>query len=244
MRIAFCLILPLVFFPQIVPAQQARAAGQFPSPMQENVRAHRRIQQKSFDGEQFVIDSILPKAIQVYIPARVRKKGSADILFHFHGNTNVVDYAADHYHGRLVAVSINLGSGSSVYARPFSDTGLFKRLLDTVTILVALKLHHRFHGRRVILSGFSAGYGAVRKIISNPSDFDRVDRILLLDGLHADYIPSNVVLADGGVIDSVQYRDFVRFCSIAAKRRSTKKFLFTTTCLYAAKKLSDQLSMG
>lgn len=208
-------------------AQQNKLMAQYPSPMLENVREHYRVTQKDFNGYSLEIYDLLPHPVDVYIPLKAAGSRSADMLIHFLGNRNVVNYAADHYHGRLIAVTINLGAGSSVYGRPFSDTTLFERLIDTVRALVKIKLHHTLRIRHIILSGFSAGYGAVRKILSNPADFGRVDEVLLLDGLHADYIPDREVLADGGKIDTLEYTAFLRFCRLASEEHSRKKFLFT-----------------
>jgi len=40
---------------------------------------------------------------------------------------------------------------------------------------------------RLYLSGFSAGYGAIRAILRQPENAARVDGVLLLDGIHSDY---------------------------------------------------------
>lgn len=201
--------------------------AQYPSPMQENVRKHDRIRQKDFPGYSLEIAGLMPKPVYVYIPFKAANSSNPDLLIHFLGNHNIVSYAADHYKGRLIAVAVNLGSGSSVYAQPFSDTSLFGRLIDSVRISVANKMHHPVHIRQIILSGFSAGYGAVRKILNNPTDFKMVRQVLLLDGLHADYVPERKVLADGGTIDTAEYVSFLKFCKDASEKHGGKKFLFT-----------------
>ena len=42
--------------------------------------------------------------------------------------------------------------------------------------------------RRLGLTAWSAGYGAVVRIIENPGFFERVDAVILLDGIHASYL--------------------------------------------------------
>ena len=97
--------------------------------------------------------------------------GNDDLIIHFHGSPEVAFQAA---HGRTMAV-INLGVGSAAYEQPFSDPEAFPQLLAS--------LGRPF--KHVYLSGFSAGYGAVRAILRlHP---DKVDGVLLLDGLHTDY---------------------------------------------------------
>src|SRR6202008_3471347 len=94
-------------------------------------------------------------------------------------------------------ITVQLGAGSSAYRRPFEDTKLFQNLLREA----ADELHLRRGWSSITLSGFSAGYGAVREILRQPENFARVDRVLLLDGMHTNYLPEGKPLADGGVID-------------------------------------------
>jgi hypothetical protein len=43
--------------------------------------------------------------------------------------------------------------------------------------------------RRLALSAFSAGCAAVKRVLDQPGVADRVDAVILLDGLHVDYSP-------------------------------------------------------
>lgn len=225
------LFLLLIFFLSMIylpaHAQQNKPVSQYPSPMQENVRRHYRIQEKRFSGYNLEIQDLLPKLINVYIPLKAARSRNVDMLIHFLGNKNVVHDAADHYKGKIIAVTINLGAGSSVYAHPFTDSMLFERLIDTVQAAIKNKLHHTVHFHHLIVSCFSAGYGAVRSILHNPADFKLVDEVLLLDGLHGDYIPDREVLAQGGKIDTVEYIAFLKFCRLASEKHGRKRFLFT-----------------
>lgn len=227
-----CLFLLLILFLSMVylpaHAQRNKPLSQYPSPMQENVRKHTGIHfNPDGQGISFKINLLFDKPAYFFIPAKSLKAKRYDVLIHFHGNKDIIDYAASRYHGHLIAVSITLGAGSSVYSHAFDNPEQFQTLLDSVRVAVARQLHHSFRIRHVIISGFSAGYGAVRKILSNPNDFNLVNDVLLLDGLHADYIPDRTPLADGGKIDSSQYDSFLKFCRLATQRESSKKFLFT-----------------
>jgi|GEM_PF-6099658 len=51
-----------------------------------------------------------------------------------------------------------------------------------------------------------------------------VDAILLLDGIHAAYLPERRVLAEGGQIDSSDVAAFIRFAGAAAQKNAKKKF--------------------
>lgn len=228
MKHALLLIFCLYFIYPPVHAQQNKPLSQFPSPMQENVRKHARIH-FSQDGQDisFKINNLFDKPAYVFIPANSLKAKRYDMLIHFHGNKDIIDYAASKYHGHLIAVSITLGAGSSVYSHAFDTPDQFQKLIDSVKAAATQHLHHSLEIHHIIISGFSAGYGAVRKILSNEKDFNLIDEVLLLDGLHADYIPDRTPLADGGKIDSSEYSSFLKFCNLAFQKKSSKKFLFT-----------------
>jgi hypothetical protein len=144
------------------PAPQATPTStptpQNPSPTKDSTRAHERLTETEFTST---------------------KRGAADVLFgtgndlliHFHGASWIAFQAAG---DRTVAV-LNLGSGSSVYGAPFEDPHAFTDLVQS--------LGRPF--KHIYLSGFSAGYGAVRAILRNHAD--EVDGVLLLDGLHTSY---------------------------------------------------------
>jgi hypothetical protein len=42
--------------------------------------------------------------------------------------------------------------------------------------------------RRIALSAWSAGYGAITKIIDSQKNADRIDALLMLDGMHVSYL--------------------------------------------------------
>jgi hypothetical protein len=120
---------------------------------------------------------------------------------------------------------MSLGTGSRVYNDAFVDSTKFSVLIDSIAAAASTRLGHSFKLHRVILSGFSAGYGAIRRIISTESNYARVHAVLLLDGIHASYIPDRKVLAEGGRVDSTGLLAFCKFASDATARKSSKRFL-------------------
>lgn len=204
-----------------------KPAAQNPSPMVENTRAHKRIPTQKFPGIEFTISGVLPKPVEIFIPQRQQEPRGFDLLLHFHGAGFVVQHAATQYKGAIITATVNLGAGSSVYGNAFEDSTQFPALLKAITDSLQQKLAHLVAMRKIILSGFSAGYGAIRKIISTPQNFNRVNAILLLDGIHASYVPERQVLAEGGKIDSTGLMAFIRFADEAVKHNSAKKFLIT-----------------
>lgn len=204
---------------------------QHPSPMSENVRKHQRIPEKEYKGISFTLKNILPNLIEVFIPEIDTKSDTLDLLFHFHGSADVVKYAAENFDEEIAAIIINLGAGSSVYSKPFLDQNKFEVLLSSVEDSIQKKLNNKVIFNKIYLSGFSAGYGAVREILRNKNYFDLVDNILLLDGIHASYIPEGINLYDGGKIDSTDLDSFLEMGE-AASRDSSKKFIITHSEIY------------
>src|SRR5689334_2067053 len=95
---------------------------QNPSPMVEHTRSHPRLKEETPAGRRE------PLAIgTLFVPAGIRAR--AALMIHFHGGTWLPEVAAVKA-GGLAVISIQLGSGSSVYARPFADATVFERLLS------------------------------------------------------------------------------------------------------------------
>jgi hypothetical protein len=122
---------------------------------------------------------------------------------------------------RAALITVQLGSGSSVYNRPFDGTGTFRALLDEARDLVSPGTSWS----SVTLTGWSAGYGAIRAILRDPAGFATVDNVLLLDGIHASYVPEGRRLADGGQVRTQDLDSFERFAREAIAER--KSFVIT-----------------
>src|SRR5438093_10159530 len=95
--------------------------SQNPSPMVEHTRAHPRLKEETPPGRREKLE-----VGTLFVPAAV--KSPAPLFIHFHGGTWLPEVAAARA-GKTAVISIQLGSGSSVYARPFGDLTLFGRLI-------------------------------------------------------------------------------------------------------------------
>jgi hypothetical protein len=204
-----------------------RVSAQNPSPMTDETRKHERIEQKEYAGIRFELREMFSKPVQFFVPKKSLKAKTFDLLIHFHGASYVTEYAATKYDGNIIAGTLSVGSGSKIYNDAFQDSTKFKMLLDSIVAESKKQLKHDVKLRRVILSGFSAGYGAIRRIISSQWNFARVDAILLLDGFHTSYIPERKVLADGGRIDSTGLLSYIRYAQDAVSKQSRKRLLIT-----------------
>lgn len=197
-----------------------KPAPQNPSPMVEHTRAHARVEAADRPGIRLQVTDVLPQPVHVFIPPDRRRSGPMRLLVHFHGAAFVAEHAVSQSPERYVLAAVNLGAGSRVYDRAFSAPSLFDELL------AAIRLGIQPHVRNaelstIVLSGFSAGHGAIRAILREPRHEARVSAVLLLDGLHTGYLPDRKVLADGGALDERHLASFLRFAraAIAGEKR-------------------------
>ncbi|MHC4203348.1 MAG: hypothetical protein ACYSTT_01755, partial [Planctomycetota bacterium] len=196
---------------------------QFPSPMVDYIRAHERIEKKDVPGVSFVLKDVLSKPVEVYLTDNKNKFGPIDLLIHFHGQSYVPKHAVyDLNHPLLLAV-VNLGSGSSVYENAFENQSTFPRLVEKIYRAASEKKAIKMKPARIYLSSFSAGYGAVRAILKKHQP--AVHGIVLLDGLHTNYIPPRRVLSQGGKLNDENLRDFIQYARLAMDNK--KKLLIT-----------------
>jgi len=147
---------------------------QNPSPMVEHTRAHPRLLQETLPGRRETLE-----LGTLFVPAGMELARRARLLFFFHGGTWVPEVAAAR--NRVAVVSVQAGSGSAAYVRLFEDPKRFLRLLDEAQAKAGI------HFGRVMLGGWSAGCGAVRRILQAPDSYGRVGAVLCIDGIHTDY---------------------------------------------------------
>jgi hypothetical protein len=205
-------------------ADGSSPAPQNPSPMVDHTRAHGRMQPSRPDGFRATID-VLPRPVDFFIPRAALRADSLGLIIYFHGAAYVPETAVgDSAPGYALAV-VNLGAGSGAYSRPFSHPGTFDGLVIAAERAADTATGRRIHFRALVLTAFSAGYGAVREILRDSADFRRVSSVLLLDGLHADYVPARTPLAAGGVLDTLPLAPFLHFAAAAV--RGEKRMVIT-----------------
>lgn len=149
---------------------------QNPSPMVEHTRAHPRLKQETPPGRREKLE-----LGTLFLPAKLKLKSPIPLFIHFHGGNWLPEVAADRV-GKTAVISIQIGAGSSAYARPFADAQLFARLIAEAESKADVKF------TPISLTAWSAGYGAVREILKVPEHYARVDKVLLIDGLHTGYV--------------------------------------------------------
>lgn len=192
---------------------------QVPSPMVEHTRPHTRVQEVSVAGRRVDLQSL--KGARLFIGPRVNPGEPVPLLIHFHGAQSLVERHVAVRLPRVALITVQLGTGSGVYRRPFEQPETLRNLLREASD----ELHLKHGWSSITLSGFSAGYGAVREILRSPEYFAQVNNVLLLDGMHASYVPEGKPLAEGGLIDA---RDLDSFLSFAKAAVSGKKAFVVT----------------
>lgn len=117
------------------------------------------------------------------------KDGEYDLVVHFHGNTDAVEESYELAGIGAALLIINLGEGADLYERAFSDPSRMRGLRRRVREKLIARGVEKPKLRRLALSAWSAGYGAVMRIIDQPEHRTVLDAVLLFDGMHARYEP-------------------------------------------------------
>ncbi|BDC49950.1 hypothetical protein F183_A22660 [Bryobacterales bacterium F-183] len=105
------------------------------------------------------------------------------LVIHFHGAGWVAEQAARaRYKGDAAILTVDLSGASSVYRASIAAEGsTFGELVSRAEEAAGVKFGS------IVLSSFSAGYGAIREILRERANWDRVHGVVLADSMHAGY---------------------------------------------------------
>jgi hypothetical protein len=157
----------------------------------------------------------------LFTPDTFRPTGSSyDLLLHFHGNTQLVRESAEVAGLNAAVAVINLGIGSGAYEDFYATPGVYESLLADIDRALAQRGLPTPRLRRVALSSWSAGYGAVAKILELRRGTEALDAILVTDGIHCGFVPEQP-----SGLNPLQLASFARAAQLAA----SEKLLFTIT---------------
>lgn len=204
----------------------AQQSPQNPSPMTDTTRPHPRIPQTVVEGKRTELATL--KGAILFTGPKVKTSKAVPLIIHFHGVPWLMEHHIANHFPKAALITVNLGSGSRVYGTPFSQPGMFQDLIDEAGKVLDLKKGWS----SITLVGFSAGYGAVRAILRHEVYFKLVNNVLLLDGIHASYVPEGKRLADGGVIKEDDLDSYIKFAREAAAGR--KKFMISHSEIFPA----------
>ena len=135
---------------------------------------------------------------RVLVPAgrAVRPDGSFRLLIHLHGAEPVRKQLATEGFD-LVIAALDAGVGSHAYERAFTPgPATFDRLVEAIEREVAaVNGLPAARAEPILLSSWSAGYGAIGPILTRPQP--RLAAIVLLDSLYAGYLAGKRTVEHG-----------------------------------------------
>jgi hypothetical protein len=164
-------LLSLLFFVSLMAQAQ-----QNPSPMVEHTREHARLTKILPPGRRLTLE-----LGSLFVPEKVTQKRPVKLLLFFHGGDWLPEVAVAQQRNMAV-IPIQAGAGSSTYTKLFEDPARFPRLIAEAEAKSGLKFSE------IDLGGWSAGCGALRQILGDPASYDRVSRVLCIDGVHTGYV--------------------------------------------------------
>ena len=183
---------------------------QNPSPMVENTRAHKRVAETEIKGQRWKLS-----IGTLLLPESARVRPVMPLYIHFHGAPWLAEWSVQQRDRQAAVLTVHLGAGSGIYSRAFTDPAKFAALLDEAAKQLSPQNPPRFHP--VVITSFSAGYGAVREILKNSANWERIDTIVLMDSMHTGYSTGN----QPGPLETEPLQVFVEFAkaAIAGKKR-------------------------
>jgi hypothetical protein len=204
----------------------AQQSPQNPSPMTDTTRPHPRIAQTQVEGKRTELTTL--KGAILFTGPKVKPQKAVPLIIHFHGVSWLMEYHIAKHFPQSALITVNLGSGSRVYGTPFTQPEILQNLIDEASKI----LESNRSWSSITLVGFSAGYGAIRAILRHEANFKIVDNVLLLDGIHASYVPEGKRLADGGVIKADDLDSYIKFAREAVSGK--KKFIISHSEIFPA----------
>jgi hypothetical protein len=194
----------------------AQASAQNPSPMSDSTRPHPRVERYEVPGRRAALS-----LGTLYIPPAFDATRPFILIVHFHGAPWLVEHHVRERRPQAALIAVQIGSGSRVYAEAFADPARFAALLTEASSRLAVLAGRPATWDSIALSSFSAGYGAIRSILSRPEDFKRVGAVILADSLHASYVgDATTPRAADLPVEETTLEPFLKFAEDAAAGRT------------------------
>lgn len=147
----------------------------------------------------------------------VTKSGGFDLVVHFHGHEPIRKEFVKAAKGQVL-VGIDLGIGSGAYSKAFAAPHVFPALIRSVEAAMAQKTGKKnAYVRKLALTSWSAGYGAIEQILRQPAG-KKVDAVVLLDSLHAGYADEQE--------KTLKVEQLEPFLDFAKKAAAKQKFMY------------------
>lgn len=167
--------------------QAPAPAPQNPSPMTDTTRPHPRVAQYEPKGQRLPIGQGT-----LFIRDGFKTSARLSLIVHFHGAPWLIEHQIAALKANAVLVTFQLGAGSGIYAMPFADARAFDSVIADASAGTSKLLGRPVTFDRIILTSWSAGYGAIRAILRQPDHYARISAVVLLDSMHASYGGANL----------------------------------------------------
>ncbi|QDV06523.1 hypothetical protein Poly30_20330 [Planctomycetes bacterium Poly30] len=140
------------------------------------------------------------------------------LYIHFQGGVSAAKKNFARMERRGVLLASTLAGFSSAFRTPYEDPAAFSDLLDSVDAALSERAGRPIRSEPVVITFFSAGYGAVREFLKHPAHFDRIQGLVSADSIYASVVSDEVRAPE-----AAQMVDFQRFAQAAA--RGEKSFV-------------------
>jgi hypothetical protein len=154
--------------------------------------------------------TITPRGTVVVVPGECFDGTTeVDVVFHLHGNPNLVERAWRRTKVNSALLIMNHGETSTPYSTRYNYPLAFQQLQEAAKTYVH-KLCPAAPKRlgRIALSAWSAGYASIQKLIRDEENAKRVDAVLLADGLHTGLLNKRPrQISEAGLVPFVDFAE-------------------------------------
>jgi hypothetical protein len=147
------------------------AEPQNPSPMVEHTREHPRLKEERPEGRRERL-----AAGTLYLPASLAGKEEAPLLLFMHGGAWIPEVAAARRD--MAAIVLQRSEG---YRTLFEKEDALSAMLAEGSEKAGMKWNE------LTVGGWSAGCSGIRQMLRSESAVKRVNRVLMIDGIHTSY---------------------------------------------------------
>ncbi|MFO1076984.1 MAG: hypothetical protein U1E73_04570 [Planctomycetota bacterium] len=157
------------------------------------------------DAELLIPDAFAPAA-----------DGEVPLAIHFQGGVDIAEENFARMQRPGVLIASTLAGRSGAFSKPYTDPAAFRALLAQGEGELAARCGSEVRFAPILITFWSAGYGAVRELLKEPEFFDRITALVAADSIYA-----SVVAPDVRAPEAAQMVDFLRFAQAAARGEKT-----------------------
>jgi len=159
----------------------------------------------------------LPNAV-MFVPEGFQPpaSGAVPLYVHFQGGTTIAEENFARMRQPGVLIASTLSGRSSAFSKPYQDPAAFRQLLAAGERELSARFGKRVQFGPIVITFFSAGYGAVRELLKAPDLFARIEALVSADSIYASVVHDDV---RAPIAEHVV--DFLRFAQAAARGEKT-----------------------